>query len=156
MNPAVLEETIIDRLTGDTGSGGLLASGASLISNVYNHFRNPSDTLTDKPYIVVAVEDWTQDETYDTSGLSVNFRIHLFGASRGGTTGLRTIIDRVFGNWKPGTAPTYGLHRWFPGAIAGTTMSVSAVYCTGGGTDHTDDYYQYVLRYSAVVTDTRA
>lgn len=155
MNTAALEDTIYDRLVGDTGSGGLLATGSELVSNVYNHMRNPSDTLSDKPYIVFAVDDWTQDETYDTSGITVDFTVHIFGAPRGGTTVFRNVINRVFGDWKPTTAPSFGLHRWAAGSLGGN-LTMTQCFRVGGGSDHTDDAYHYVERYKAFVTDTRA
>ncbi len=156
MNTAVLEDAIYDRLNADTGTGGLVAVGASLVSNIYNGMRNPTDTLLDKPYIVFEVDEYRQDETYGDSGVVASVVVHVFDKPRGGTANCRSVLDRIFGNWKPTTPPSYGLHRWSAGAIAGTNYAITMMRRVSGATDHTDDYFHYAERYEAVVTDSRA
>lgn len=100
---------IIDRLEADTGTGGLFAAGANLVSGVY--YIRAADNAT-RPYIVLNVS-MGEDHALTSDGCEFNLLVRIVAAASDGGAALQAIWNRVFGDsmLQAGRVPSYGLHR---------------------------------------------
>lgn len=112
----LLMQSIRTRLTGDTGTGGLFASGSPLLSGVFLT-RAPEKQAF--PFAVITLVDATADDAFRTKTDTVVFQVSVY-VDLNSTSPLQRmsdILERIDGNWETvayGTQPTYGLDRWRP------------------------------------------
>lgn len=114
-----LLRAIVDRLAGDTGTGGLLNTVSPLVTNVYAR-RFPVPGSSDHPYIIVYFDAISGDDTFSVEGKRVGIRVEWFAReTASGVDSLEVvdkILERVTGDWidQASGVPSYGLSRWTP------------------------------------------
>lgn len=142
MNLGPLEDAIYTRLSGDTGSGGLLETGSTLVDEISNGFREPVKGIA-KPIVVFVVDSASQEDGADIEIVSVQIMVHTLVDRESGPTSARAAVDRIFGDAAAqGGAPTFGLHRWKPGALsAGNSTIMRRI---SHSTNHDQDFYEYI------------
>lgn len=157
-----------DRLTADTGSGGLFNVGAPLLNApICNQFQTPAlDSTSAFPFITFEIESLTNEP--EGFGLaSIEFGVNLIVTmSMDGSDPMDTwfkVFDRVYGDWLAqygaGNPPTYGLHRWEGGDVATLGWHVglfemdTADNITSTGNPGT---YQWLIRFKVLVTKNPA
>ncbi len=148
MNLGPLEDEIYTRLTGDTGSGGLLETGSTLVDEISNGFREPAKGIA-KPIVIFVVDSATQEDGADIEIMSVEVTTHVLVDRESGPTSARAAVDRIFGDAAAqgvGTQPTFGLHRWKPGALS--TGNSTIMRRLSHSTNHDQDFYEYIDVYA--------
>lgn len=151
-----LEAAILNRITGDTGSGGLLNAGTPLITTVYNsEFPADEDTTTDFPYIVFQVTD---SEPADAMRTRVWKRVVVFHvyvlkqpatqyASGDPLTVGSLILRRLEGDWEDQTfqtQPTFGFDRFKPD-ISSSGWTAGLFKMLSSSAQHEDKVYHWVM-----------
>ncbi len=152
MNATRLFIALKARLDADTGSGGLFADEAELISGVYNTLA-PS-TLTDSDsYIVFNVASVEQMDGFNIDVVEYTFYLSIFTPVSGGMGASQAIIDRVYGNGvtSSGNTPTYGLHRWQP-TLTSTSWVAGIMHRIDQQTNHTETVYQHIETYRIITS----
>jgi hypothetical protein len=118
-SPNTLTRAVYDRLTGDTGTGGLRNSSSPLVASI--HAREaPIPTPSSFPYLVFFVTTVTGEEAFDAEKHIVGFEAEWFveeqasGVDAVERSGL--ILERLVGDVTDQSSgvPTYGLSRWAP------------------------------------------
>ncbi len=153
-----LWRAVYDRLTGDTGTGGLFATGANLVRAVYNT-RAPmnAEGTTAFPYIVYSVfESDPSESAFRTRVWRRRIRFDVLVESEANNTidplaRGADILRRVEGNWEDqvaGTAPTFGIDRWKPDISAGG-WTADIFDAVDSGEDHSfqDGYYAWFITF---------
>lgn len=149
---------VYNRLTGDTGSGGLFNSGNELVEAVYNT-RPPimPETPTPFPYIVYSVfESSPEESAFRTRVWRRRVRFDVYVEMEANNTidplargGL--ILRRLEGNWDEkaaGVAPDYGIDRFQP-TLTGSGWTADIFDAVDGGEDHNPDdrYYCWFMTF---------
>ncbi|REK40880.1 MAG: hypothetical protein DWQ20_00700 [Actinobacteria bacterium] len=123
-----IEKEIYERLTGDTGSGGLFASGSELVSSVWTDLVPPSSDPwwhangkdADDPTISFVVRGTSLADTTESAGraLEVVFTVECraFDPSTPPGEIINAILNRIEGDWfdQASQVPTFGIDRWAP------------------------------------------
>lgn len=125
-----LMDAIRDRLQADTGSGGLFASGAELVSSVWpvrapeesDGYWHAAGKDAEDPHIVFNVRATGAPDGFRTKSRAVEISLAIYvkpshDPASDPLEDLGAIAARVEGDWEAqsvGTAPTYGLVRWTP------------------------------------------
>lgn len=144
MNQVKLWEAIRARALADTGTGGLFASGANLITGFYNTFAQPRVVDEEDPYIVFSVASASQGDGFDIDVIEYTFRFSVFTPVAAGLAIPSAIIDRIYGDGvsSSGNLATYGFHRWKPTLSGGWTATVCQR--VDQDTNHSENCYCFV------------
>lgn len=170
-----LESAIYARLIGDTGSGGLLASGSELVAahpggsglGIYRTMIPEASTGTVYPCVTFMVGQASIDDAMRTAtrACRVLFAVEV---QRTGTSGATqfdpvargaAIAQRVEGNWyekAAGTAPDYGLDRWRPSLGGGTTWESDIMALESWATAHDESLFRWELNFTVLISRTGA
>lgn len=128
------------RLFADTGSGGLFANGAELVTNIYGVTAVPGASY---PYIVVDRAGFGPLDAFTLNVAEVRFRTHVIARVDSGWDNVNAILARVYGSGN--RSPTYGLHRHsltLTGGWAATNVQFAGrTTDTETGTDRVDFYH---------------
>lgn len=148
MNTAAFADMIRDRLTADTGSGGLFNATPLLASPIY-YAAMP--TTAAMPYAVFSFVSDVANNCFQKDVREIRFQLSVFMPRVHATISdpmLRgsQILDRIYGDSANGSVPTYGLHRWAPTLSGGWTAG-GAVQCGPRRDEHIDDTYAWVLEF---------
>lgn len=149
---------VYNRLTGDTGSGGLFASGSNLVRAVYNT-RPPVSVegTSNFPYIVYSVfESDPSESAFRTRVWRRRVRFDVFVEAEANNTvdamaRGSDILRRIEGDWEDqatGTGPTFGIDRWKP-SLTGSGWTADIFDPVDGGEDHSfeDGYFSWFITY---------
>ena len=149
MSLANLNLVLRTRALADTGSGGLFNATTPLI-NAWNWHAVPEDTTF--PYVVQTVAGYVAEDAFqlDIERILVRFSIWHERESQTDADPFLTVSNieaRIRGNWSsasPGTAPTYGFHRFTPTFTGetGTTMGRVQIIDNSDG-----DYINLIAEY---------
>lgn len=149
--PALLK-SINDRLSGDTGTGGLTTLLGNGATSVRTSFPPPGVDPPGTTYPLVTitpVSDEVDDGFLGRFGM-YTIEVRLFVAEQSTTQSVDTLLlmmklhERVIGDWPEQTDrnPTYGLDGWLPSFTGYTGDFVSAYTATTmdytGYTDQTE------------------
>lgn len=138
MNNNAICAAIVKRLQADTGGGGLFTTGGApgLIKAVYRNMAPPN---ADMPYIVLALNDEKDDNTFRGDVLLVNIGVFIYIPTTSPPSLMDTIMDRVYGDatLQSDLSPTYGLHRHRLVLETGTWTADTIMY-SGSATDESD------------------
>ena len=138
MNLALVSAAIETRITGDTGTGGLMETGGGLINGVW--FDTPIGGAA-KPFVVVSFPSSEQDDTFakDAVDISVEFVV---------------AIDRRSGTFATDSAILKRLearfHRW---AMTLTGYNATAMGRISGTTLHDEQTRHYVEQYAVRIEE---
>lgn len=129
-----------NRAIADTGTGGLFNTTTPLI---YAWNWNAVPEGTQYPYVVQSVASLTSQNAFqkDVVACTVRFGIWHERSSNIDPTPYTTVSNieaRIYGNWSsssPGTAPTYGFHRFSPSfsGWTGTAMEYVTTFDESDG-----------------------
>lgn len=152
MNATRLFVALKARLDADTGTGGLFATGANLISGVYNTLA--PTTLTDtNSYIVFNVASAEQMDGFNIDVIEYTFYLSIFTPVDSGLSAAQAIIDRIYGNAlsQAGRVPTYGLHRHSL-TLTSTSWRGGIMHRIDQQTNHTETVYQHIETYRIITS----
>lgn len=126
MQQATLITAIRNRLTTDTGTGGLFNVTTPLITDV--HFARANKQTTGN-YIVLVVANTVQEDDMTFNGIVYQINVNIYMTSiYGKTLELSSIIDRVYAL----------LHDWTP-TLSAWSPSGPLRFISGGSTDLPDE-----------------
>lgn len=132
MNLAGLSQAIYDRITGDTGDGGLMETDDPLINAIYEDVILTGASV---PYVIVSIVETEEDDTFPTDAWLVTFE-------------LEVVCDRRLGDYTTDSAilarAHTQLHRWVPTV---TGYAVQDMRSIAGTTDHTLTERHWITRY---------
>lgn len=173
-----LEKAIYDRLTGDTGSGGLFNVGNELLAThplgssagvgVYNTQIPNASSGTVFPAIVFQVTAAQGDDALRTATRQVRVyvSVEVQRTNPSGTSSAYNplsrgalILQRVEGNWyekAAGTAPDCGLDRWKPDLGVGTTWVSDILAIESWSAAHDDMVLRWELTFTALLSRSGA
>lgn len=147
MNATRLFVAIKARLDADTGAGGLFATGANLISGVYQTIA-PTTLNDDNSYIVFSVASVQNQDAFTMDVVEYTIYLSVFAPVDGGTAAPQAIIDRIYGNAisQAGRIPTYGLHRHSL-VLTSTSWKGGIMHRIDQQTNHSETVLNYVEVY---------
>lgn len=146
MNVDALITAVRTRLLSDTATGGLMATGSELITNVYGFAAPGNASYQTKPYLLVDIAGTIANDAFDLDLVEFRFRVHCFSLANGGLTPVDAIMRRVYG--QASRTPTYGLHRHALSLAGGSGWTATTCQFAGtndGGSD--EDHYHVVHDY---------
>lgn len=151
MIPIQVYGAIGARAYADTGTGGLFASGANLVTGVWNT-RVPEGTAF--PYIQYNVVTSRQDDAFRMRSIEIELDFHIYVAERpqaGGTDPFQrgvAILERLAGDWSvQGTyLPSYGFDR-HPLDLSAGSWTGGYMERIGGSEQHEDGMLHWVESY---------
>lgn len=158
MNLVPVWVAVYKRLTSDTGSGGLLATGAELVSGIRAYFAPPTFTTETKPYIVFDVDGAQQQDGFNIDVIDLSIRLHVFARMEYATTSgfdrCAAILDRIYGNGidQAGRTPTYGLHRHSL-SLESSSYTADIMHRTGMAQEHDEDHLHFIESYSVLISN---
>ena len=150
-NLARVFTAIRTRALADTGSGGLFASGANLVTGIYA--ETGSQTLA-FPYITITLFD-EEDDTFAKDGSIVNVQFHIYhnavASGIGPIEACGAIIERLRGDatQQSNRVPTYGFHRHklTLSQSGGALWGAGLMRRLRGTTAHEKDVYHFIEEY---------
>jgi len=169
-----LEKAIYDRLTGDTGIGGLLNAGNELIVThpngssagvgVYNTIAPNASSGTVYPCVTFIVTGATADDAFRTATrrVRVYVAVEVERTNPSGTASAYNplsrgalICQRIEGNWyekAAGTAPDYGLDRFRPTLAGGTAWESDVLVFEAANAAHDDIMLRWEMTFTALIS----
>lgn len=140
MQMTKIVQSVYDRLSGDTGVGGLFASGAELVDGVYS-FRAGSQVSQGDSYIVTSITGGVQQDSFDADLIDWSLSVSVFiDPQEVSGVGLSAIVDRVYAR----------LHRWTP-TLDGWTASGPWTFTDAGAPELPDeDSLQWIMNFELI------
>lgn len=127
--PALLK-SINDRLSADTGAGGLTTFLGNGATSVRTSFPPPGvdPPGTTYPLVIITPVSDDIDDTFPGRFAMYNIEVRIFVAEQSVTQSVDTLLtmmkihERIIGDWPEQTDrnPTYGIDGWQPNFTGGT------------------------------------
>lgn len=154
-----LYQAIGDRLTGDTGTGGLFNVTSPLVTQFRNTVIASSQAF---PYLVMNVTTAMNSDGFNLRSHMVTFSIHVYVEEQpnaGGdsfSTGA-SIIDRVEGDWdlQSTRIPSFGLDRWVP-TLTSSSWTCSQCVLLNSSEAHDPGVLHWILDFRVYVNKAGA
>lgn len=144
MNVKAIYQAIKARLESDTGTGGLFASGAELVSSVQDYWVMPKQPL---PVIVIDIPSIVDMSGFSVDSKTATVRIHTFNSRNPAEVdGTSDILARIYGD--SNRTPTYGLHRHTLVVSGGWTAT--KIIHRNSTSVHEEDVYHFVDEFEFV------
>lgn len=146
-----LMAAINTRLANDTGTGGLYATGANLIT--WHGWAVPEGQAM--PFVSMAIVDAQPSDSFRTKTDIVLFQVATVVDLNSSNPEQRAadILERIDGNWEAvayGTPPAYGLDRWQP-TVTGWSPSIIERVRTSQ-TQNEDGALQFVSEFRVYIS----
>lgn len=148
---------VLDRVTSDTGTGGLLNVTTPLLagSGIYNT-QAPSTEGTSSvyPYIVYATASSQNDSEFETRGWirEIDFHIYVEKSSSSITDPMQRgadILRRLEGDWEDqpaGTQPSFGFDRYKP-SLGSSGWTPDIFELIDSRDLHEDEVYHWMMTF---------
>ena len=151
MDPTALWAAVKTRAESDTGSGGLYAAGAVLVTGLF-HQAAPDEQEGD--YLLYEAYAAPSFDGMRTAVNEIHARFHVhvptdvtpLPPALAADARASAIIARIVGDWHQqayGTAPTYGFDHWYPTLTSAWTPGMW--FRDGFHEEHDSDELHYVL-----------